>query len=323
MTLLTDRAEGPGESLATPLPAPSPPVGAYPPGSPAVRQPVSPARGVVSGALIILSAVLFCLVAYIGVVSSLHHARAQHTAYADFRRDLAQATAPVGPTLPDDPTRLLSPGTAVAVLSIPELHLREVVFEGTAGSVLQNGPGHLRNTPLPGQAGTSLIMGRAATYGGPFRDLTRLNPGDTFTVTTGQGVSTFRVLDVRRAGDPYPPPLAAGGGRLTLTTADGPLLLPSGVLRVDADRTSAALPTPAMPLTSRDLSPAEQALGIDKFAWVPLVLWGQALVAAAILLAWVRLHWGRWQVWTVAVPALVYLGVATADQVSRLLPNLM
>lgn len=268
-------------------------------------------------------ATIFVFAAYVGVVSSLHHARAQHTAYANFRQELALATAPVGPTRPDDPTRLLAPGTAVAVLAIPRLGVHEVVFEGTTGAVLQGGPGHLRTTPLPGQAGVSVIMGRAAAYGGPFRGLSRLDPGDTFTVTTGQGASTFRVLGVRRGGDPLPPPLRAGGGRLTLTTADGPPLLPSGVLRVDADLVTETLPTPAMPLTARDLSPAERSLGTDQFAWVLLVLWGQALVATAALLAWVKLHWGRWQVWAVAVPVLSFVGVATADQAARLLPNLM
>ncbi len=324
MTLVTDRPDRSGESMAEPSPASVPaPAPAYQVGTPYPRRPVSPALNLISSTVVLLSAAVFCLAAYVGVVSSLHHAREQRTAYADFRRELAQATAPVGPTRPDNPSRLLTPGTAVAVLSIPEIHLREVVFEGTAGSTLQKGPGHLRNTPLPGQAGTSSIMGRSLTYGGPFRGLARLSPGDTFTVTTGQGISTFRVLDLRRVGDPYPPPLAAGGGRLILTTADGPLLMPSGVLRVDADLISETMPTPRMPLTTRDLSPAERALGIDQFAWVPLVLWGQALVASAVLLAWARLHWGRWQVWTVAVPVLAYFGVAVADQLSRLLPNLM
>ncbi|MFY1634947.1 sortase [Solwaraspora sp. WMMB335] len=306
-TLLADRPGGPDR----------------PAGSPVGDRPVSPARRVAATTITVVSAVLFIFAAYIAVVSALHHARAQHTAYADFRQALALATAPVGPTQPDDPTTLLAPGTPVAVLSIPRLDLREVVFEGTTGSILQDGPGHLRNTPLPGQAGVSVIMGRAAAYGGPFGDLSRLNPADTFTVTTGQGASTFRVLGVRRGGDPFPPPLPAGAGRLTLTTADGPPLLPSGVLRVDADLISETLPTPAMPLTAGDLSPAERSLGTDQFAWVQLVFWGQALVATTMLLAWVRLRWGRWQVWTVAVPTLSFLGVATADQIARLLPNLM
>jgi hypothetical protein len=32
---------------------------------------------------------------------------------------------------------------------------------------------------------------------------------------------------------------------------------------------------------------------------------------------------GRWQAWLVAVPVVGYLGLATADQAARLLPNLM
>jgi sortase A len=42
------------------------------------------------------------------------------------------------------------------------------VVEGTASSDLLDGPGHLRSTVLPGQVGTSVVMGRAKTYGAPF-----------------------------------------------------------------------------------------------------------------------------------------------------------
>ncbi|MDQ7911131.1 class E sortase [Phytohabitans sp. ZYX-F-186] len=321
--VVSDTSDRPTElgsgGVAMPAAAPD----GRPSGEPARTEPAPSALRVASTMLLLLSFVVLIFATYIGAFSSLHHARAQYTSYANFRKELAQATAPVGPTRPDDPSKLLAQGTAVAVLSIPRIDLREVVFEGTTGSILQNGPGHLRNTPMPGQSGVSVIMGRATTYGGPFGQLSTLNPGDTFTVTTGQGVSTFRVLGVRRGGDPFPPPVAAGGGRLTLTTADGSPLLPSGVLRVDADLTSPALPTPPMPLTRRDLSTAELALGTDQFAWMQLVLWGQALVAAAVLLAVARLHWGRWQVWTVSVPVLVFFCVGTADQIARLLPNLM
>ncbi|NMO51201.1 class E sortase [Actinoplanes sp. TBRC 11911] len=300
--------------------APAPPSGRPSGGS---RQSLPSPWQVASTAMLLLSATFFVFVAYTGAISSLHHSRAQLTAYANFRKTLAEATAPVAATRPDDPKRLLDPGTAVTLLSIPRIGLREVVFEGTTGSILRDGPGHLRTTPLPGQSGTSVVMGRASTYGGPFGKLSRLNPGDTVTVTTGQGVSTYRVRGVRRGGDPLPPPLAAGGGRLTLTTADGSPFLPAGVLRVDADLVSAAMPTPANPLTRHDLSSAELAMGTDQFAWMQLVLWGQALVLAAVLIAWTRLHWGRWQVWTVSVPVLSFLSVATADQIARLLPNLM
>ncbi|HEX4705359.1 MAG TPA: sortase [Pseudonocardiaceae bacterium] len=291
--------------------------------SPAPRRPRSPARQVASTALLILSASLLGFALYIGVISQLHYDRAQHDSYADFRVELAQATAPVGPTRPDNPHALLALGTTVAVLTIPEIDVHAVVFEGTTGAVLQDGPGHLRDTVLPGQSGVSEILGRATSYGGPFGRISELNPGDTFTVTTGQGVSDFRVLDTRRAGDTEPPPVAAGKGRLVLATADGNPFLPTGVLRVDADLVSQTQPTPARVLTAAQLPPAELPLAGDPSALFPLVLWGQGLLLAAGLLTWTRGRWGRWQVWIVGVPVLGFFGLAVADQVSQLLFNLI
>ncbi|HEY0807682.1 MAG TPA: sortase [Pseudonocardiaceae bacterium] len=289
---------------------------------PPARQ-LSPVRQVASTAILILSLSLLGFAGYLGFASRLHFDRAQHDAYANFRSDLAQATAPVGPTQPADAHALLTPGTAVAVLNIPQLRLRDVVFEGTSGAVLQDGPGHLRDTVLPGQSGYSEILGRAATYGGPFGQLAQLHPGDTFTVTTGQAVSTFRVIDIRHGGDPQPAPPAVGKGRLILITASGPPFLPSGVLRVDADLISPTQPTPAPVLTAATLPTAEQPLHGDLTALFPLVLWGQGLVLAAGLITWALGRWGRWQVWIVAVPVLGFFGLTVADQVSRLLFNLM
>jgi hypothetical protein len=78
-----------------------------------------------------------------------------------------------------------------------------------------------------------------------------------------------------------------------------------------------------MVLTSADLGADEQALGTDSLAWLPLVLWGQGLFIAAGVLAWCKQRWGRWQTWIVAVPVMGFLGLSIADQVSRLLPNIM
>jgi len=326
MTLLDSPASPEAPAPPDPGSAPVPPTRAT--AKPA-RRPVSLPWQLVSTALIILATTLLGFVLYVGLISGLHHDRAQHTAYANFRKELAMATAPVGPTELKDPnhtergSRLVHVGTAVAILRIPEIGVREVVFEGTSGSVLQKGPGHLRDTVLPGQAGLSEIMGRAAAYGGPFGKLSHLNPGDTFSVTTGQGVSNFRVLDVRRAGDAQPAPPDAGRGRLILATAAGSPLLPSGVLRVDADLVSPTQPTPRQVLTDANLSPSEKALGTDPAAWIPLVLWGQVLVIAAIGITWARMHWGRWQIWIVAIPVLGFFGLTVADEIARLFPNLM
>ncbi len=275
-----------------------------------------------STAVLILGACLLGFVGWMAVGSRLYYDRVQHNDYATFRAELAQAVAPTGPTDPANPKKLLAPGTPVAVLSIPEIDLNAVVLEGTSSDVLEGGPGHLRDTQLPGQAGFSEIMGRRAAYGGPFARLSSLAPGAIFTVTTGQGVTRYRVLDVRRAGNPVPP-LRPGKGRLVLATADGPPFAPTGVLRVDADTVTAPKVAPAMVISGSDILPSELAFGTESVAWVPLVLWGECLLLAAIAVSWLGSRWGRWQTWIVAVPVLGYLGLAVADQVARLLPNLM
>jgi sortase (surface protein transpeptidase) len=284
---------------------------------------VSLVREMAGAAMWILALCLLGFVVWFAFLSRLHYDRIQVEAYATFRSNLALATAPTGPTQPADPTKLLASGTAVGVMSIPKIGLTTVIFEGTSGRVLESGPGHLRDTPLPGQPGVSVIFGRRAAYGGPFSRLPWLQIGDVFTVTTGQGVSSYRVIDLRRGGDPVPPPPTAGAGRLILVTADGPPLAPFAVLHVDADLISKVNPAPTMPLTAANLSASEQALGTDPGALVPVVLWGAALVCAAGLVAWTAQRWGRWQTWIVAVPVVLFLSLSIADQVACLLPNLM
>ncbi len=202
---------------------------------------------------------------------------------------------------------------------------------------LVRGPGRLHE-PLPGarlgrfhalQLGVGAQDGyldregcAGIVYGGPFARLSNLSPGQLFSVTTGQGIFRYRVLDVRQAGDPVPR-FTASQGWLILATADGPAFAPSGVLRVDANLISKPQPAPAMVVSAAVIGPSELALGTDTLAWVPLVLWGQGLVLAAAGIGWIGSRWSRWQSWAVAVPVLGYLGLAVADQVTRLLPNVM
>src|SRR5581483_6508324 len=268
---------------------------------------------VTSTALTILTTVMLGFAVYAGFVSHLHHDRAQLTAYADFRVDLARGTAPVGAARPDDPGVPLAPGTPVALLEIPRLGLKEVVFEGTTASVLENGPGHMRGTVLPGQTGTSVLMGRSTLYGGPFGRISTLAPDDTFTITPGQGVHTYRVLGVRRAGDAEPPPLLQGAGRVTLVSADGNPLIASDIVRVDSDLTSPAQPRPRVLIAATVLrSAADLPMATEGLAWLPLTIVGAALVVAASVAAWTRYAWGGPQTWLVAMPVLVALGIAAA-----------
>lgn len=290
-----------------------------PPGPPPRR--ALDVAGVYGAALSIIAALVLGLVVDIGPVGDLRHARDRETGYAALRLDLAKGTVPVGQT--DINGKLVELGRPVALLNIPELGLHEVVREGTTSGVLESGPGHRRDTPMPGQAGYSVLMGRQSGFGGPFGHIGELRRSETFTVVTGQGTQTYRVIDVRRAGDPVPPTLPLNQGRLTLITASGPEFMPTGTLFVDADLISAVQPAPDRPLGSKDIGRAERPMGTDPSAWVALVLWGEALLLAALALAVARVRWGRWQAWIVGAPVLLALGLTVSDQVARLLPNLI
>ncbi len=320
----------------TELPAAEQPALEEPPAAdPPVVEPAKPRRKrrrrIPAATTGILAALLLGVLADLLVLGQVRHHRDQQIAYADFRESLAKATAPVAPT--GDDGKLLPLGTPVAVLEIPKLGLTEVIREGTTSGVLRSGPGHRRDTVLPGQIGISVVMGRQTAYGGPFRRIKELRAGDTFTVTTGQGRHFYKVLGPRRPGDPVPPPQQRADNkspsRLTLVTAEGSPLVPSRILRVDADLDADRLQpsnpklTPRPVLVSKDLPASEEPMGTDSAAWIFVVLWGQALVAAALLTAWMLRRWGRWQTWIVAVPVIAALGLTLTDQIARLLPNLL
>lgn len=286
-----------------------------------VRAPRRPENYIPGLALLVLAGLCGGLLLHIGLVSQLRHDREQSLAYEQLRYDFAWATTTVAQY--DYNMVLNEPGTPLALLEIPSLAVREVVLESTTSEILQSGPGHRRDTVLPGQSGTSVIMGRQATYGGPFGEIHNLQVGAQIVVTTGQGQNIFLVTGVRRAGDPQPPPLQGNEARLTLVTGDGPIYLPTGVLRVDAELATAVQPTPAKALRGKDLEATENAMAGDPSAWFPLVLWLQALILVVGLVTWARLSWGKHQAWIVGLPLITVLGVTVANYVSMLLPNLL
>ncbi|MFE0676849.1 sortase [Streptomyces sp. NPDC058867] len=308
--------------------SPPPPAAAPPAPSPAPEPAAGrPGRAERSGlafagaALCVLASLLIGFAANLTVVGHLQHARDQETAHDELRRQLALGIAPVGQRTYEG--ELLDPGAPVALLRIPVLGLTEVVAEGTTSGVLMSGPGHRRDTPLPGQSGTSVIMGRQWGYGSPFNDLNQLPAGTEIRVTTGQGTARYEVTAVRREGDPLPPALKEGEGRLTLITAEGGPYTPSGTLRVDATLRGEARPAPPRPLALGWIDDSEQALGGEGDAWLPVFLWSQALLMAALLTMAAHRAWGRWQTWIVGVPVLAALGLAVSGAATRLLPNLI
>jgi sortase A len=278
-----------------------------------------PVRYLVCSSLAVLTVVSLGLAFGIVVLSRLQERSAQTLAFDRLRNQLAIGVAPLGQV--DQRGRLLRLGTPMAMLDIPTLGVHQAVLEGTTSGVLMSGPGHLRDTVLPGEGGTSVIFGRAAAYGGPFRGLNRLDVGATIKVTTGVGTTTFKVIDRRRAGDPLPPALASGGVRLTLVTATGFAFLPSGVLRVDADAVGSPQPAPQLQLTW--VPHDEVAMASESGTpWGLLVLL-QLVILMSAAAAWSSQRWGAARTWIVFAPVLALVAYHLSGQVARLLPNLM
>lgn len=279
----------------------------------------------------VLAIVMFVFVAEMVLVGPVRHARDQNVLYRDFRSQLANGVAPTGQLgaamkkdggyVLDDQS-LVAIGAPVALMQIPDLGLKQVVVQGTTSRALMTGPGHRQDTPLPGQAGTVVILGRQATYGGPFRRIATLGRGAKITFSTGQGDAVYTVTGVRRAGDPAPVG-AAGEGRLTLLTGDGTPYLPGGVVRVDAVLATTVTPAAARPLSASALESNEAAMAGDSAVVLPLLLWSQLLLLLAVALTWVRALWGRWQSWIVSVPILGFVGFQVAGLLAALLPNLI
>lgn len=272
-------------------------------------------------AVLTVSLLLLGFVGHVALFSTFQHHRAQTLGYQVLRTSLAKAETPVGQL--DLNEGLVAAGTPVALLQIPAIGLSEVVQEGSTAQVLRSGPGHRRDSVMPGQAGTTVILGRQATYGGPFGSLEQLVPGADVTLTTGQGVFTYTVFGLRRAGDAAPEPLRSGAGRLELLTADGLALFPSGVLHVDAELTSTVASTPTRVMSYPALPTAERAMGQDSGAWFTVFFALVFFAAAGIGTWWLWTTWGRWHAWLVGVPVLLALGVACADAAMNALPNLL
>lgn len=297
---------------------PVPPVPAAP--APQRRLPRAPrpapqgAGAVVSTASTMVVLVSLWALLQMLVLGAVSHDRAQTLLYQDFRVQLAETTAPLGPQVPV--------GDPVAILEIPAIGLKEVVVEGTASGDLLAGPGHQRGTPLPGQRGASIVMGRAATYGAPFGSIDQLDRGDRVEVLTAQGRKTMTVLGVRHDGDPTP--VVDDPTLLTMITAEGDgrlsALTPSTTVYVDAVADE-AFATPSgyggrVPTAERPMERDDSALPL-------LVLWLAVLVGLSVLVVLARQRWSAALVWVVAGPLALALAWQTTDTAMRLLPNLL
>jgi sortase A len=283
--------------------------------------PLTPRMMLVRGSLMIVAALTFAFVANVMVFSHVQHLVAQQQLTNELREQLSAGTAPVSEG--DFNDVLLADGDPLAVIEIPMIGVHEVIVEGTSSDALTSGPGHRRDTVLPGQGGVSVVMGRAAAFGGPFSRLQELAPGDVFTVRTGQGEQVFEVIGVRYEGDPTPAPPKAGQSRLILESARGPAFIPVGVAHVDAQLRTEVQDSGQRQTTYTALPPADKAMATDTRTVWALVFALQFLVVVQLAAVWAYRRIGAQKTWIVFVPVGLLAILYVTHQVTLLLPNLL
>jgi sortase A len=279
--------------------------------------------------LISVGVLLFLFVGYQLWGTNLAEARDQRTLEKQFSRFSTPAPpatdAPAAPPTTAPPPVL---GDAAALIEIPKISVQKYVVEGVSTEDLKKGPGHYPDTPMPGRTGNAAIAGHRTTYGAPFGELDKLDPGDPIFVTTPEG--RFR-YDVDRTDivDPSQSEVLDNtpDNRLTLTTCH-PRFSAAQRMIVVAKLISPVLeppPAPAAEPAPEETPPAQKA-GLDaglsgaSTANGPAIAWG--LLAAVIwgLTWWVSRWWRRWPTYIVGTGLFLVALYVFFENVSRLLP---
>lgn len=299
-------------------------------------EPVLSFRRVVRGVgktLIATGVLIFLFVAYQLWGTGIAERRDQEALRDQFSQLLNTTPSTVAGG-PAPPAATPIPGDAVALLRVPKLGLEKAVVEGVGVEDLKKAPGHYPDTPMPGQKGNSAVAGHRTTYGAPFGELDKLEPGDPILVQT-QSASFRYEVDHLRIVDPSEAWVLddAGDDRLTLTTchpkfsAAQRLIVVAKLTSPGAVATAPAVGTPpADPPTTEAARPrGERADGLaglsgERAARGPAVAWGSA-AALVWLLAWAASRrWNRWLAYLVATPVFLVVLFVFFENFSRLLP---
>ena len=268
--------------------------------------------------LLLVGLLALWMVGYVLFFSGLQESRSQQQLYAQLREEFHTGAAALN--------QPIQPGAPVALIKGAGLDSL-VVVEGTSSKELQAGPGHSRNTPLPGQPGTSLIVGRATSFGGPFAHISSMRQGQKLTVVTDQGTFSYSVLEVRHGGQLAPPIMKSGEGRMILASAEGSgwqtgwapnravyvYTQLGGTPQVDPGGRVSAVPSNEKLLHGQ----------ADTITLLELVLWLQLLIIAAVGFVWLNGKWFRGSAWLVSMPVFFVALWGASSAIVLLLPNVM
>ncbi len=154
-------------------------------------------RWIALGVAIWLAVTVLTVVLVLYGVGPLIEQREQTSALSAYRAQIRQAAAEAeGLAGVEVPTQAPAAGSPVAIIDIGGIHVEQVVVEGVGPQQTRGGPGHVPGTAAPGQPGNSAIVGRRTAFGGPFRQIGRLERGDEILVTTTQGQTVYVVTTV-------------------------------------------------------------------------------------------------------------------------------
>jgi sortase A len=262
---------------------------------------------------VIVTVVMFLLfTAFLFGASNLEQARSQATLLAEFSAVLPTGT--IG-TL-DAPVAL---GGPVALIEVPSLGLRQVVVEGSSPDALKQGPGHLPISSMPGEVGSSVLFGRRAGYGGPFRSIAALQQGDEIVVTTGQGVFVYDVTattPVPRDQTQFYQPTAES----TMTLVTSSSLSPwSDRIAVTSELQGDPVGIPTRPIATI----GESALGTsgDPLGFPLALFWGGLLFVTVAISTRLYRRWSSLAAYLMTAPVLLLLLWFTFESLVRVLPG--
>jgi sortase A len=227
------------------------------------------------------------------LIAPVMHDRANAMLEQRLESDLLNGIAPV--------SYPIEVGTPIGLIEIRDRDIRAVVVEGTEAEQLAMAVGHLRGSRLPGQPGVVAVLGRSSRFGSEFSGLDEVEVDDEVTVTSGQGIHTYRVIDaVVRASDD----LAAfkgEGNMLILSTITGD----SDRLVVRAVLTSSVM----APGADFDHVTSSSELGLTGHSGSSTVVW--LFIGALLALGWPLLVMvvGRRVAWMAVAPLALWVVV--------------
>lgn len=256
-----------------------------------------------------MSLVLFLV--YVFAFTDLRQARAQHQLLNVF-------TTPAGAVPLSG--KVPPAGYPAAVLTIPTLHVRQVVLQGSTAAQTARGPAIVTQTARPGTIGNAVIIGRRTTSGAPFKDLMKLKVGDTIILSSGIGKFKYLVMKKGTATAGQLNPASPVNWPLLTLATSSTALGGTGLNYVVAKSDTAP---GAWKKPSHKPTAAELGLAGYPAAVLPSILLGLLFLVAVSLtvVAYLRYRKNVWTVYLLSTPIILAIALWWFENLYLLLPS--